>query len=129
MVKPNVRKYILYKNSIYTGKPRRPFVSHQVQLGSNEMWVRHDIGRSVYHFLQYIYTFRDTRCCSTDCLLMHRCQLYMFRTITVHPQQLLFRCCMCRLWYVLIRPAGRTFEEELFLKRCTSRTYQIVWFL
>jgi hypothetical protein len=30
----------------------------------------------------------------------------MFRTITVHPQELLFRCCMCRLWYVLIRPAG-----------------------
>ena len=59
-----------------------------------------DIGRSVYHFLQYIYTFqRDTQCCSTDCLLMHRCQLYMFWTVTVHPQELLFRCCMCRLWY------------------------------
>ena len=30
-----------------------------------------------------IYTFqRDTQCCSTDCLLMHRCQLYMFRTVT-----------------------------------------------
>ena len=61
-----------------------------------------------------IYTFqRDTQCCSTDCLLMHRCQLCMFRTITVHPQELLFRYCMCRLWYVLIRPAGTTFEEEL----------------
>ena len=49
-----------------------------------------------------IYTFqRDTQCSSTDCLLMHRCQLYMFRTITVHPQELLFRCCMCRLWYVV----------------------------
>ena len=49
-----------------------------------------------------IYTFqRDTQCCSTDCLLMHRCQLYMFRTVTVHPQELLFRCCMCRLWYVV----------------------------
>ena len=48
-----------------------------------------------------IYTFqRDTQCSSTDCLLMHRCQLYMFRTVTVHPQELLFRCCMCRLWYV-----------------------------
>ena len=23
------------------------------------------------------------------------------------------RCCMCRLCYVLIRPAGTTFEEEL----------------
>ena len=49
-----------------------------------------------------IYTFQwDTRCCSTDCLLMHRCQLYMFRTVTVHPQELHFRCCMCRLWYVV----------------------------
>ena len=44
---------------------------------------------------------------------MLRCQLYMFRTVTVHPQELLFRCCMCRLWYVLIRPASTTFEEEL----------------
>ena len=49
-----------------------------------------------------IYTFqRDTQCSSTDCLLMLRCQLYMFRTVTVHPQELLFRCCMCRLWYVV----------------------------
>ena len=37
----------------------------------------------------------------------------MFRTVTVHPQELLCRYCMCRLWYVLIRPAGTTFEEEL----------------
>ena len=37
-----------------------------------------------------IYTFqRDTQCSSTDCLLMPRCQLYMFRTVTVHPQELL----------------------------------------
>ena len=56
----------------------------------------------MYHFLQYIYTFqRDTQCCSTDCLLMHRCQLYMFQTVMVHPQELLFRCCMCRLWHVV----------------------------
>ena len=49
-----------------------------------------------------IYTFqRDTQCGSTDCLLMLRCQLYMFRTVTVHHQELLFRCCMCRLWYVV----------------------------
>ena len=49
-----------------------------------------------------IYTFqRDTQCSSTDCLLMLRCQLYMFWTITVHPQELLFRYCMCRLWYVV----------------------------
>ena len=49
-----------------------------------------------------IYTFqRDTQCGSTDCLLMFRCQLYMFRTVTVHSQELLFRCCMCRLWYVV----------------------------
>ena len=49
-----------------------------------------------------VYTFqRDTQCCRTDCLLTHRCQLYMFRTVTVHPQELLIRCCMCRLWYVV----------------------------
>ena len=36
-----------------------------------------------------IYTFqRDTQCSNTDCLLMHRCQLYMFRTVRVHPQTL-----------------------------------------
>ena len=35
------------------------------------------------------------------CLLVLRCQLYLFRTVTVHPQKLLFRYCMCRLWYVV----------------------------
>ena len=72
-----------------------------------------------------IYTFqRDTQFSSTDCLLMLRCQLYMFRAVTVHPQELHFRCCMCRLWYVVRTalsdsPAGTKFEEELrfFLKR------------
>ena len=34
-------------------------------------------------------------------LLMHRCQLYMFRTVTVHPRELLFRCCTCVLLYVV----------------------------
>ena len=63
-----------------------------------------------------IYTFqRDTQYGCTDCLLILRCQLYMFRTVTVHPQELLFRCCMCGLWYVLIRPAGTTFEEVLLV--------------
>jgi hypothetical protein len=64
-----------------------------------------------------IYTFRDTQCCSTDCLLMHKCQLYMFRTVMVHPQELLFSCCMCRLWYVI-----RTALSD------TSRWYN-VWVL
>ena len=72
-----------------------------------------DIGRSVYHFCN-IYTFqRDTQCSSTDCLLVLRCQLYMFRTVTVHPQELLFRYCTCRLWYVLIRPAGTTLYQHV----------------
>ena len=31
-------------------------------------------------------------------LLVVRFQLYMFRTVTVHPQELLFRYYMCRLW-------------------------------
>ena len=35
------------------------------------------------------------------CFLILRCQLYMFRTVTVHPQELLRRYCMCRLWYVV----------------------------
>ena len=35
------------------------------------------------------------------CLLVLRIQLYMFRTVTVHPQELLCRYCMCRLWYVV----------------------------
>ena len=51
-----------------------------------------------------MYTFqRDTQCSCTDCLLILRCQLYMFRTVTVHLQELLCRYCMCRLWYVVIR--------------------------
>ena len=50
------------------------------------------------------------------CLLVLRCQLYMFRTVTVHPQEPLCRNCMCKLWYVLICPAGTTFEEELLKK-------------
>ena len=45
------------------------------------------------------------------CLLILRCQFYMFRTVTVHPQELLFRYCMCRLWYVLISPAGTTLSQ------------------
>jgi hypothetical protein len=35
------------------------------------------------------------------CLLVLRCQLDMFRTVTVHPQELPCRYCMCRLWYVV----------------------------
>ena len=35
------------------------------------------------------------------CLLALRFQLYMFRTVTVHPQELLCRYCMCTLWYVV----------------------------
>ena len=34
-------------------------------------------------------------------LLVLRCQLYMFRTVTVHPQELLCRYCMCRLRYMV----------------------------
>ena len=75
----------------------------------------------VNSFICNLYTFqRDTQCCSTDCLLMHRCQLYMFRTVKGHPQELLFRCCMCRYVPLVQRlrknysssskvaPAGRT---------------------
>ena len=66
------------------------------------------------HTHTHTHTFqRDTQCSCTDCLLILRCQLYMCRTVTVHPQELLCRCCMCRLWYVLICPAGTTFEEEV----------------
>ena len=72
-----------------------------------------DIGRSVYHFCN-IYTFqRDTQCSSTDCFLMHRCQLYMFRTVTVHPQELLFRRCMCRLWYVVRTALSDTSQQDV----------------
>ena len=35
------------------------------------------------------------------CLLVLGCQLYMFLSVTVHPQELLCRYCMCRLWYVV----------------------------
>ena len=85
------------------------------------------------HLVQrYIYKFqRDTQCSSTDCLLMLRCQLYMFRTVTVHPQELLYRCCMCRLWYVVRNALSGTSSwcnvwGQFFLKRCTSGTYRTV---
>ena len=62
---------------------------------------REKLSSYTYSFCN-IYTFqRDTQCCSTDCLLMHTCQFCMFRTVTVHLQELLFRCCMCSLWHVL----------------------------
>ena len=70
----------------YTMKECTRLIQKEITL----IYIFLDIGRSVYHFLQYIYTFqRDTQCCSTDWLLVHRCQLYMFRTVTVHPQELL----------------------------------------
>ena len=62
-------------------------------------------------------------------LLVLRCQLYMFRTIMVHPQELLCRYCMCRLWYVLRNALSDTSGWYVFLKRCTSWTYRIVRFL
>ena len=79
-------------------------VRFRISLNTSEKWlceISHNQAHKHLHVI-YIYTFqRDTQRCSTDCLLMHRCQLYTFRTVTVHPQELLFRCCMCRLWYVV----------------------------
>ena len=68
----------------------------------------------ILQYLQYIYIPNEIHnvVALIKCLLILRCQLYMFRTVTVHPQELLCRYFMCRLWYVLIRPAGTTFEEE-----------------
>ena len=77
-----------------------------------------------WHVKDIITIFqRDTQCSSTDCLLMLRCQLYMFRTVTVHPQELLCRCCMCRLWYVLIRPAGTTLHQHDVSDSAVLTTY------
>ena len=42
------------------------------------------------------------------CLLVLRCQLYMFLTVTVHPQEFLCRHCMCRLWYVVRNALSNT---------------------
>ena len=67
--------------------------------------------RPTHTIIYNIYTYKqDTQCCSTDCLLMHRYQLYMFRTVTVHPQELLSRCCMCRLWYVVRTALSDTYR-------------------
>ena len=77
---------------------------HQSQIplyGTCLKWHAHVQDHTTKMWFLDIYTFqRDTQCSTTNCLLMLRCQLYMFRTITVHPQELLFRCCMCKLWYV-----------------------------
>ena len=59
------------------------------------------------------------------CLLVLRCQLYMCRTTMVHPQELLCRNRKCRLRYVLIRPAGTTFEEELYISILQHTTLHI----
>ena len=56
--------------------------------------------------LQYMYVVRrDTQCGFTQYVfyLALRFQLYMFRTSSVHPQELLCRYRICRLWYVVIR--------------------------
>ena len=34
-------------------------------------------------------------------LLVLRFELYMFWTVTVHPQELLYRYCICRQWYMV----------------------------
>ena len=55
-------------------------------------------------FLQYIYIQSNkihNVVALIKCLLVLRFQLCMFRTITVHPQELLCRYCKCRLWYVV----------------------------
>ena len=53
-------------------------------------------------------------------LLVLRCQLYMFRTITVHPQELYFRLFV----QTMVRGKKRTIRYvqlvQRFLKRCTS---------
>ena len=96
----------------------------------SEKYMELDIGRSVYNFLQYIHTFqRDTQCCSTNCLLMHRCQLYMFRTVTVRPQELLFRCCMCRLWYVVRTALSDTSRWYNVWGRACSRMWGVLRFV
>ena len=62
----------------------------------------YDIGRAVYHFAIYIQANEIHNVVALiKFLLALRCQLYMFRTVTVHPQELLCRYCMCRLWYVV----------------------------
>ena len=65
-------------------------------------------------------------------LLVLRCQLYMLRTVTFHPQELLCRYCMCRLWYV-VRDAlsdtsswynslGRVLPQTLYQLDVSART-------
>ena len=59
-------------------------------------------------------------------LLVLRYQLYVFRTVTVHPQELLCRYCMCRLWYVVRKALSLT---SSWYNRYTSWTYRIVCLL
>ena len=75
----------------------------------------------------YIYIVqRDTQCSCTDCLLVLRCQLYMFRTVTVHPQEHLCRYCMCRLWHVVRNALSDTSSWYNVLGRVLPQTlYQL----
>ena len=99
----NVKKYIVRAR----GKKFRPHLTFKIIFRNGVLRVRYEDGKNLILegpciIFCNIYTVqRDTQCSSTECLLMHRCQLYMFRTVTVHPQELLCRCCMCRLWYVV----------------------------
>ena len=80
------------------------YLAREAVFGRDTLWterIHMELNLTRFYVI-YIYIFqRDTQCSCTDCLLILRCQLYMFRTVTVHPQELLFRCCMCRLWYVV----------------------------
>ena len=60
--------------------------------------------KNLYIYIYMVYTHSNeihNVVALIKCLLILRCQLYMFRTVTVHPQELLCRHCMCRLWYVV----------------------------
>ena len=64
-------------------------------------------------------------------VLALRFQPYMFRTVTVHPQELLCRYCLCRLWYVVRNALPDTSSWMCrivrFLPRtivCTHSTYK-----
>ena len=60
---------------------------------------------------------------------MLRCQLYMFRTVTVHPQELLCRYCMCRLWYAVRNALSDTSSWHNVLGRTVTVRNMYSWHL
>ena len=92
-------------------------------LHQNPLYIAYNQIISLYTI--YIHSEIHNVVALIKCLLVLKCQLYTFWTVTVHPQELLCRNCMCRLWNVVKDALSDTSSWYSWY----SWTYQIVRFL